>query len=121
MFFQVISLYHLGYDLVAENIIGLIEEPDVVLPPLIAITTQRFKRNLEHSTNQPEWIVSLPPQLFKRIRMAVCDLFQALVLSILINYLFRHNCSQFPQFLTRNFNVFSRTITITTIEIMLLT
>lgn len=70
---QVISLYHLGYDLVTENIIGLMEEPDVVLTPVIAITTQRFKRSLEHSNNQPEWIVSLPPQLFKRIRAAELD------------------------------------------------
>ncbi|XP_075974743.1 rab3 GTPase activating protein [Anticarsia gemmatalis] len=70
---QVISLYHLGYDLVAENLIGLVEEPEVILPPLIAITTQRFKRDLEHSSNQPEWIVSLPPQLFKRIRITELD------------------------------------------------
>ncbi|CAB3223598.1 unnamed protein product [Arctia plantaginis] len=70
---QLITLYHLGYDLVAENIIYLLEEPDVVLPPILAITTQRFKRSLEHSPNQPEWIVSLPPQLFTRIRSADLD------------------------------------------------
>lgn len=70
---QVISLYHLGYDSLAENIIGFLKQPEVVLPPLLAITTQRFKRSLEQSNNQPEWIVTMPPQLYKRLQNTVLD------------------------------------------------
>lgn len=68
---QVISLYHLGYDMLAENIIGLLKEPEIVLPSLLAITTQRFKRSLEQSSNQPEWIVTVAPQLYKRLQNTV--------------------------------------------------
>ncbi|XP_026732336.1 rab3 GTPase-activating protein regulatory subunit [Trichoplusia ni] len=70
---QVISLYHLGYDMLAENIISLLKEPEIVLPSIMAITTQRFKRSLEHSSNQPEWIVTMPPQLYKRLQGTVLD------------------------------------------------
>lgn len=71
IFLQVISLYHLGYDMLAENVIGLLKEPEIVLPSLLAITTQRFKRSLEQSSNQPEWIVTMPPQLYKRLQNTV--------------------------------------------------
>ncbi|KAJ8721530.1 hypothetical protein PYW07_002305 [Mythimna separata] len=70
---QVISLYHLGYDVLAENIIGVLKEPEIVLPSLLAITTQRFKRSLEQSSNQPEWIVTVAPQLYKRLQNTTLD------------------------------------------------
>ncbi|CAK1540482.1 unnamed protein product [Leptosia nina] len=70
---HIIGLYHLGYDCLAENIVTVINEPELLLPPLLAITIQRFKRSLEHSNNQPEWIVSMPPQVYKRIQNTPLD------------------------------------------------
>lgn len=59
--------------MLAENIISLLKEPEIVLPSIMAITTQRFKRSLEHSSNQPEWIVTMPPQLYKRLQGTVSE------------------------------------------------
>lgn len=70
---QIIALYHMGFDLMAESLIGLIQNPDEVLPPILAITIQRLKRSLEHSPNQPEWIVTVPPHLYKRLQNSVLD------------------------------------------------
>ncbi|CAH0702462.1 unnamed protein product [Spodoptera exigua] len=70
---QVIALYHLGYDILAESIINLLTEPEILLTPLLAITTQRFKRSLEQSSNQPEWIVTMPPNLYKRLQNVALD------------------------------------------------
>lgn len=70
---QVIALYHLGYDSLADRIITLIKEPEVLVPPILAITTQRFKRSLEQSSNQPEWIVTMPPHLYKRLQNVALD------------------------------------------------
>ncbi|KAJ0175608.1 hypothetical protein K1T71_008767 [Dendrolimus kikuchii] len=70
---QVIALYHLGFDMLAENLIGIIECPEEVLPPIIAITIQRLKRSLEQSPSQAEWIVTLPPHLYKRLQSTVLD------------------------------------------------
>lgn len=70
---QVIALYHLGYDLLAENVVGSIKEPEVILSPILAITIQRLKRSLEHSNNQPEWIVTISPHLYKRLQNTVLD------------------------------------------------
>ncbi|CAG4948739.1 unnamed protein product [Colias eurytheme] len=64
----IIGLYHSGYDSLAENILVLINEPESVLPPILAITIQRLKKSLENSSNQAEWIVSMPPQLYKRMQ-----------------------------------------------------
>ncbi|XP_023935335.1 rab3 GTPase-activating protein regulatory subunit [Bicyclus anynana] len=69
----VVGLYHMGYDELAENILSLIREPQLLLLPILAITIQRLKRSLENSTNQPEWIVSLPPQLYKKMQNTVLD------------------------------------------------
>lgn len=68
---QVIALYHMGYDGLTESIINSIEKPEKVLSPILAITIQRLKRSLEHSSNQPEWIVSVPPHLYKRLQNTV--------------------------------------------------
>ncbi|KAL4715515.1 hypothetical protein ACJJTC_009141 [Scirpophaga incertulas] len=70
---QVIGLYHLGYDILAENILGFINEPELVLSSLLAITLQRLKRSLEYSANQPEWIVSISPNLYKRLQNTALD------------------------------------------------
>ncbi|XP_059049592.1 rab3 GTPase-activating protein non-catalytic subunit-like [Achroia grisella] len=70
---QVIGLYHLGYDSLAENIIGLINEPELIMSPILAISTQRLKRSLEHSKNQPEWIVTVTPHLYKRLQNTALD------------------------------------------------
>lgn len=64
----------MGYDGLAENMLMLINKPESLLTPLLAITTQRLKKSLEHSKNQPEWIVSIPPQVYKRIQITVCIL-----------------------------------------------
>ncbi|XP_045532220.1 rab3 GTPase-activating protein regulatory subunit isoform X1 [Pieris brassicae] len=69
----VIGLYHMGYDSLAENMLVLINEPKSLLPPLLAITIQRLKKSLENSKNQPEWIVSIPPQVYKRIQNTLPD------------------------------------------------
>lgn len=61
----------MGYDALTESIIHSIEKPEMVLSPILAITIQRLKRSLEHSGNQPEWIVSVPPQLYKRLQNTV--------------------------------------------------
>ncbi|XP_041984999.1 rab3 GTPase-activating protein regulatory subunit isoform X2 [Aricia agestis] len=70
---NVIGLYHMGYDELAENMLGLIADPEVLLTPLLAITIQRLKRSLENSKNQAEWIVSVPPQLYKRLQNTALD------------------------------------------------
>lgn len=70
---QVIALYHVGYDTLAENTMNSIRNPVPVLAPILAITIQRLKRSLEHSNNQAEWIVSIPPQLYKRLQNTVLD------------------------------------------------
>ncbi|CAF4847792.1 unnamed protein product [Pieris macdunnoughi] len=69
----VIGLYHMGYDSLAENMLVLLNEPRSLLPPLLAITIQRLKKSLENSKNQPEWIVSIPPQVYKRIQNTLPD------------------------------------------------
>ncbi|CAH2234413.1 jg21216 [Pararge aegeria aegeria] len=69
----VTGLYHMGYDELAVNILGLITEPQLLLPSVLAITIQRLKRSLENSTNQPEWIVSMPPQLYKKMQNTILD------------------------------------------------
>lgn len=61
----------MGYDELAENILSSVTEPEVLLSPLLAITIQRLKRSLENCKNQPEWIVSMPPQLYKRMQNTV--------------------------------------------------
>lgn len=68
---QVIGLYHLGYDMLAENILTYVKDPELLMPPLLAISIQRLKRSLEHSSNQPEWIVSISPNLYKRLQNTV--------------------------------------------------
>ncbi|XP_072938596.1 rab3 GTPase-activating protein non-catalytic subunit [Epargyreus clarus] len=70
---HVIGLYHMGYDRLAENELCLVTEPELLLPPLLAITIQRLKRSLESSNNQPEWIVSIAPQLYKRLQNTALD------------------------------------------------
>ncbi|XP_032515034.2 rab3 GTPase-activating protein non-catalytic subunit [Danaus plexippus] len=70
---HVIGLYHVGYDELAENILSSVTEPEVLLSPLLAITIQRLKRSLENCKNQPEWIVSMPPQLYKRMQNTPLD------------------------------------------------
>ncbi|XP_050347252.1 rab3 GTPase-activating protein regulatory subunit isoform X2 [Nymphalis io] len=70
---EVIGLYHMGYDEIAESVLSMIKEPELLLVPIIAITIQRLKRNLENSKNQAEWIVSMPPQLYKRLQNTVLD------------------------------------------------
>ena len=61
----------MGYDELADSILNVITEPELVLSPILAITIQRLKRSLENSSNQPEWIVSMPPQLYKRLQNTV--------------------------------------------------
>nr|XP_026500575.1 rab3 GTPase-activating protein regulatory subunit isoform X2 [Vanessa tameamea] len=70
---EVVGLYHMGYDEIAEATLGMIKEPELTLIPIIAITIQRLKRSLENSKNQAEWIVSMPPQLYKRLQNTVLD------------------------------------------------
>ncbi|KAG6438671.1 hypothetical protein O3G_MSEX000134 [Manduca sexta] len=70
---QAIALYHLGFDVLAENIITSAQKPELLLAPILAITTQRLKRSLERSSNQPEWIVTVPPHLYKRLQNVVLD------------------------------------------------
>ncbi|KAI8422328.1 hypothetical protein MSG28_006198 [Choristoneura fumiferana] len=53
----VIGLYHVGYDSLAAEAISRLRAPAGALPPLLALSTQRLKRSLEHSPNPPEWIV----------------------------------------------------------------
>ncbi|XP_034827248.1 LOW QUALITY PROTEIN: rab3 GTPase-activating protein non-catalytic subunit [Maniola hyperantus] len=71
----VVGLYHRGYDELAENILGLITEPQVLLEPILAITIQRLKRYLENSTksNQHSMIVTMPPQLYKKMQNMILD------------------------------------------------
>ncbi|XP_053612757.1 rab3 GTPase-activating protein non-catalytic subunit [Plodia interpunctella] len=70
---QVIGLYHLGYDTLAESLVGLLKEPEQAQPSLLAITIQRLKRSLEHSSNHKEWIVTVSPNLYKRLQNTVLD------------------------------------------------
>lgn len=64
-------MYHLGYDVLADHMMSLIGKPELILTPILSITIQRLKRSLEHSSNPPEWIVSVPPQLYKRMQTTV--------------------------------------------------
>lgn len=68
---QVVGLYHLGFDTLAENLLSCINNPEEILPPLLAITTQRLKHSQANSSNQPEWIVTVPPHLYKRLQNTV--------------------------------------------------
>ncbi|XP_028156168.1 rab3 GTPase-activating protein regulatory subunit [Ostrinia furnacalis] len=70
---QVIGLYHMGYDMLAESILTYVKDPELLMPPLLAISIQRLKRSLEHSSNQPEWIVTISPNLYKRLQNTVLD------------------------------------------------
>ncbi|XP_050673797.1 rab3 GTPase-activating protein regulatory subunit isoform X2 [Leptidea sinapis] len=70
---HVIGLYHLGYDALVENKLGLILDPSDLLSPLVAITIQRLKRDLENTPNPSEWIVSVPPQIYKRLQTTALD------------------------------------------------
>ncbi|RVE41337.1 hypothetical protein evm_014014 [Chilo suppressalis] len=70
---QVVALYHMGYDTLAENELSLVKVPELVLQPISAISIQRLKRSLDQSSNQPEWIVSISPNLYKRLQNTVLD------------------------------------------------
>ncbi|CAG9785571.1 unnamed protein product [Diatraea saccharalis] len=70
---QIIALYHLGYDTLTENELNFVKVPESVLPSILAISIQRLKRSLEQSSNQPEWIVSVSPNLYKRLQTTVLD------------------------------------------------
>lgn len=61
----------MGYDALAQTVVGSVAEPEMLLVPIVAITVQRLKRNLEKCKNQPEWIVTVPPQLYKRLQNTV--------------------------------------------------
>ncbi|KAI5632356.1 rab3 GTPase-activating protein regulatory subunit [Phthorimaea operculella] len=65
---QVIGLYHMGYDTLAENVLSLLKDPALALPSLLAISCQRLKRSQAHSSNQAEWTVTVPPHLYKRLQ-----------------------------------------------------
>ncbi|XP_013142683.1 PREDICTED: rab3 GTPase-activating protein regulatory subunit [Papilio polytes] len=69
----VVGLYHMGYDALAQTVVGSVAEPEMLLVPIVAITVQRLKRNLEKCKNQPEWIVTVPPQLYKRLQNTTLD------------------------------------------------
>lgn len=71
VFKQVVGLYHMGYDGLAESVVGSVTDPELLLVPIVAITIQRLKRSLERCKNQPEWIVTVPPQLYKRLQNTV--------------------------------------------------
>ncbi|XP_047990659.1 rab3 GTPase-activating protein regulatory subunit isoform X1 [Leguminivora glycinivorella] len=70
---QVVGLYHLGYDTLAAETVTRLRSPEPALAPLLAISIQRLKRSLEHSRDQPEWIVCVPPHLYKRLQTTVLD------------------------------------------------
>ncbi|CAK1601081.1 unnamed protein product [Parnassius mnemosyne] len=69
----VVGLYHMGFDDLALNMVGSVADPELLLVPVVAITIQRLKRNLEQCKNQPEWIVTVPPQLYKRLQNTTLD------------------------------------------------
>ncbi|XP_049868218.1 rab3 GTPase-activating protein regulatory subunit [Pectinophora gossypiella] len=70
---QVIGLFHMGYDTLAESALGVVRAPGALLAPLLALATQRLKRSQAHSHNQPEWIVTVPPHLYKRLQNTALD------------------------------------------------
>ncbi|CAH2076340.1 unnamed protein product, partial [Iphiclides podalirius] len=69
----VVGLYHMGYDGLAESVVGSVADPELLLVPIVAITIQRLKRSLERCKNQPEWIVTVPPQIYKRLQNTTLD------------------------------------------------
>ncbi|CAH2108237.1 unnamed protein product [Euphydryas editha] len=69
----IVGLYHMGYDRLALDILNQISDAELILSPIIAITIQRLKRHLQSSKNQAEIIVSMPPQLYRRIQNTDLD------------------------------------------------
>lgn len=55
--------YHLGYDQLAEELVGQVKALDLALQPLLAITAQRLKRHLELAADPAEWLAAMPPHL----------------------------------------------------------
>lgn len=69
--FQLVMLYHLGYDRVALDIINFISQSDLILPQIVAITIQRLKRHMQASKNYGQIFATMPPQLYRRIDSTV--------------------------------------------------
>ncbi|XP_037975017.2 rab3 GTPase-activating protein regulatory subunit [Plutella xylostella] len=60
---QLVGTYHLGYDQLAEELVGQVKALDLALQPLLAITAQRLKRHLELAADPAEWLAAMPPHL----------------------------------------------------------